>query len=107
MDHIITNSILNNNFKTATIRSDISDHFPITYSFNVKGTTRTKELKEKYKFNQVINKSSIESFKLPLQKSSWDIIRATKGPNEAYKKFLTNFKDHKFITILCQKQNAK
>ena len=29
-DHIITNSIYNNDFKTAIIRTDISDHFPIT-----------------------------------------------------------------------------
>ena len=33
IDHIITNSIFNNDFKTAIIRTDISDHFPITNTF--------------------------------------------------------------------------
>ena len=34
-DYIITNSIYNNNIKTAIIRADISDHFPITYVFKL------------------------------------------------------------------------
>ena len=33
IDHIITNSIYNNDFKTAILRIDISDHFLITYAF--------------------------------------------------------------------------
>ena len=32
IDHIITKSICNNDFKTSIIRTDISDHSPITYS---------------------------------------------------------------------------
>ena len=38
IDHIITNSIYNNDFKTAIIRTDISDHFPITYAFKLKSS---------------------------------------------------------------------
>ena len=29
VDHIITNSIYSNNFKTGIMKTDISDHFPI------------------------------------------------------------------------------
>ena len=36
IDHIITNSIYNNIFKTAIIQTDIPDHFPITYVFKLK-----------------------------------------------------------------------
>ena len=30
IDHIITNSIINSEFRTAILTADISDHFPIT-----------------------------------------------------------------------------
>ena len=36
IDYIITNSIFNNDFKTTVIKANISDHFPITYSFKVR-----------------------------------------------------------------------
>ena len=52
IDHVITNYIGNRDIENATIRADISDHSPI-----VKG-------KEKYEFKRLINKSSVEAFKL-------------------------------------------
>ena len=36
VDHIITNSIYNNEFKTGIVKTDISDHFPIIYAFKLK-----------------------------------------------------------------------
>ena len=33
IDHIITNSFVENTFKTAIIKSDVSDHFPICIFF--------------------------------------------------------------------------
>ena len=33
IDHIIANSIINNEFKTAILTADISDHFPIISAF--------------------------------------------------------------------------
>ena len=30
IDHIITNSIINSEFRTAILTADISDHFPLT-----------------------------------------------------------------------------
>ena len=38
IDHKITNSIYNNNFKTAITRTDISDHFSITYVFKLRSS---------------------------------------------------------------------
>ena len=36
LDNIIAKSIINNEFKTATLTADIFDHFPITYAFKLK-----------------------------------------------------------------------
>ena len=33
IDHIITSSIYNNDSKSVIIRTDVSDHFPVTYVF--------------------------------------------------------------------------
>ena len=35
-DHIIKNSIYNNDFKTGIIKRDISDHFPFIYAFKLR-----------------------------------------------------------------------
>ena len=39
IDHLVTNSIINNQFKTSILTADISDHFPILYAFNFKYET--------------------------------------------------------------------
>ena len=36
IDYTTTNSIINNKFKTAILTADISDHFPIIYTFKLK-----------------------------------------------------------------------
>ena len=38
IDQIITNSIYNNDFKTGIIMTDISDHFPIIYTFKLRSS---------------------------------------------------------------------
>ena len=38
VDHIITNSIFNNGSKTAIINTDISDYFPIIYTFKLRAS---------------------------------------------------------------------
>ena len=38
IDHIITNSIYNNDFKTAILSIDISDHFLITCAFKLRSS---------------------------------------------------------------------
>ena len=64
IDHIITNSFVENTFKTAIIKSDVSDHFPIcifflqqTYlqkmmlSINIKEPLMIKKLKLFFKIS--------------------------------------------------------
>ena len=44
IDHIITNSVINAEFKTGIIKTDISDHFPIFFIFKcVVDTTEARE----------------------------------------------------------------
>ena len=62
IDHIITNSIYNNDFKTGIIKTNISDHFPI-------------------------NEGSKATFKRRLRKTSWDAVRGLDNPNKTYVKF--------------------
>ena len=60
IDHIITNSFVENTFKTGRIKSDVSDHFPIyilitsTYLF-----TRNDVI---YQYKRIINDEKIEAF---------------------------------------------
>ena len=46
IDHIITNSIYNNNFKTGIIKTDISDHFPIIRAFKLRSSEFRKSPKK-------------------------------------------------------------
>ena len=39
IDHLVTNSVINNQFKTSILTADISDHFSILYAFNFKYET--------------------------------------------------------------------
>ena len=44
IDHIITNSVINAEFKTGIIKTDISDHFPIFFIFKcVVDSTEARE----------------------------------------------------------------
>ena len=38
IDHIITNSVYNEDFKSAIIRRNIYDHFAITYAFKLRSS---------------------------------------------------------------------
>ena len=82
IDHIITNVIINNKFKTAMFPADISDHFPIIYTFKLK----TKRDISKHK--HIIYKNLIKAFKSRLREISREIIKSTKDPNESHKRFM-------------------
>ena len=46
IDHIITNSVLShNNFKSAIIKTDLSDHFPIVFVIKTNETTQRPVVK--------------------------------------------------------------
>ena len=59
IDHIITNSFVENTYKTAIIKSDVSDHFPICI-FIPSTNLFTKNDINQYK--RIINDEKIEAF---------------------------------------------
>ena len=83
--HIITNSVINAEFKTSIIKTDISDHFPIFSIF--KCVVDTTEAKEEFIYKQNYSGNSIETFKQKLRKVNWNEIKQSNNANESYAKF--------------------
>ena len=64
VDHIITNSFLNNDIKTGIIKTDISDHFPIFIISNKPDTDIYPT--NNFIFKRYINDETINNFKSKL-----------------------------------------
>ena len=86
IDHIITNSIINGEFKSAILAADISDHFLIIYTFKLKMKLDIPKIQFLYK--RIINENLTKAFKSRLHEISWEIIKSIKDPNESYQKFI-------------------
>ena len=55
IDYIITNSIFNNDFETPIIRTNISDHFPITYTYKLRSSMGSEShQKDKYLYKCIV-----------------------------------------------------
>ena len=89
IDHILTNSFNDRNFKTAIFKSDVSDNFPIC--FIIRSTKPKIENKISFIFKRIFNFETINSFKQNLYKTNWKDIEASTDSNEAYKAFLERF----------------
>ena len=50
IDHIITNSVYNNDFKTGIIKTNISNHFPIIYVFKFRSSISSENQQKKQIF---------------------------------------------------------
>ena len=85
IDHIITNSVINAEFKTGIIRTDISNHFPIFFIF--KCVVDTTEVREEFIYKRNYSGNSIETFKQKLRKVNWNEIKQSDNANESYAKF--------------------
>ena len=89
IDHIITNVIYNNDFKSAITRTDISDHFLITYAFKLRSSMSSENhQKNRYLHKLIINESSKATFKRRLRETSRDAVKGLDNPNESYVKFI-------------------
>ena len=64
IDHILTNSFVNFDFKTAIFKSDIFDHFPI--SFFLPMTKEFSKTDPIYIHKRIINNNAIEMFRQKL-----------------------------------------
>ena len=103
IDHILTNLLVNTNFKTLVFKIDISNHLPI---FFLQPTSRPRKKNEvTYITKSVINKNAIKLFKQRLFKTGWNDVINNKNPNDGYFYF-----SHKLIVLhdkYFPKQNVK
>ena len=92
IDHIITNSVIgHNDFKSAIIKTDLSDHFPIVFAIKTNETTQRLVIKSNYKRSYC--EKNIDKFKNTLHNRNWDDIQKIEDPNKEYKYFLNTFTD--------------
>ena len=88
-DNIITNCILNTDFKSATVKTDLSDHFPVIF---INEFTRDHmDDMGKCVYKRDFTENTFNCFKQVLFETSWDSVKNLKQPNEAYNKFLKIF----------------
>ena len=90
IDHFFTGFFTDTVFKTAILKTDISDHFPIWY---LSQYSLPQENTDKNAFICKItcNSECIKSFKQKLYEIGWNEIETLQNPNEAYKIFLQTF----------------
>ena len=81
IDHIITDYVLPCDFKTAILRTDLANHFPIVIALKNDGPSH-QHSKTKHKYKR---------FNHRLLSINWDEIKNYDDPNEAYKQFFNIF----------------
>ena len=91
VDNIITNSIFDNDFESAMIKTEVSDHFPIIFIIKLKTTSSTKNHADQFIYKCDFDKSSLNLVKQNLFETSWDNLKNIADPNEPYDKFLKAF----------------
>ena len=89
IDHILTNCFVNFDFKKTIFKSDISDHFPI--SFFLPMTNEFSETEPIYIHERIINNDVVEMFRQKLHETDWAEIETSRNPNMCYKIFLKKF----------------
>ena len=84
IDHIITNSVTGrNDFKSAIIKTNLSDHFPIVFAIKTKEITQRLVVKSTYKRSYC--EKNIDKLKNTLHNRNWDDIQKIEDSNKAYK----------------------
>ena len=85
IDHIITNSIVHTGFKSAIMKTDISEHFQIFFCY--KYIAEKEDAKEEFKYKRKFSNQSIGIFKLRLCYINWSKVRQYRKANEAYSNY--------------------
>ena len=70
-------------------KSDISDHFPI--SFFLPMTNEFPKAETIYIYKRIVNNNAIEMFLQKLHETDWEEIETSRNPNVCYKIFLKKF----------------
>ena len=61
--NLITNSIFDNDFETAIIKRDVSDHFPVIFIIKLKTTCSPRNHAEQLMFKRDFNENSLSLVK--------------------------------------------
>ena len=85
IDHIMTNSVINAEFKTGIIKTNISDHFRIFFIF--KCVVDNTEDREEFLFTQNYFSNSIETFKQKLREVNQNEVKQSNNAKESCAKF--------------------
>ena len=91
IDNIITNCIINSDFKSAIVKTDLSDHFPIIFINELMRVPAPTDDLENCVYKRDFTENALNCFKQALFETSWDSVKNLKQPNEAYNKFLEIF----------------
>ena len=90
IDHIIANCIVDGQFKTAILKTDLTAHFPIAMALKTdEPVHQSQEVQNVHKRNY--DEKAIESFKQRLPEIDWAELKNSEDPNEAYKHFFETF----------------
>ena len=104
IDHIITNSVTgHNDFKSAIIKTDLSDHFPIVFAIKTNETTQRPVVKSTYKRSYC--EKNIDKFKNILHNRNWDDIKKLKTPTKHINTFSISLLG--FMTSCSQNRKLK
>ena len=90
IDHIITDYVLTCDFKTAILKTDLTDNFPIVIALKNYGPSQ-KHSNTKHKYKRSYNEEDIKAFNQRLLSVNWDEVKNCDDPNEAYKQFFNIF----------------
>ena len=92
IDHIITNCVVNDSiFKSGIIKTDISDHFPMFFSFKINKQSSKNDQEDDFNYKREFNNVSLNLFKTKLKEVNWDILKTYKDVDKAYNKFFEIF----------------
>ena len=83
-DHTMTDYVLTCDFKTAILKTDLTDHFSIVTALKNDGPSQ-QHSRTKHKFKRSYNEENIKAFNHRLLSMNWDEIKNCDSLNEAYK----------------------
>ena len=87
VDHILTNSFVDTDFKSAIFKNDISGHFLVCLLLPLPSIAKS-ENETTFIYNRTFSSDSIEMCKQKLYEINWEKVETNQNSNEAYKFFL-------------------
>ena len=87
IDHIIPNCIAGSQFKTAILKTVVTDPFPIAMALKTDGPVyQSRKVQNVHKRNY--DEKAIESFKQQLREIDWQSLKKMRGSQNIFEKFI-------------------